>query len=308
MTTNTEYLADPDLTADEQAVLDADKAARDAESAEAQAAKDAEAKAAADAEAAAAAAKPDPVAEALAAQAAETRALREKLEAQEAAAAAEKAAREAANAPAPRDYAAEREALWQEFEDDDSGLTMAEALKRDREITAAEATAQTEAAVQKMLAEQQASAAAASQAAEDAKWDAAQAKFFADPGNAALVATRIGVAAFREAVNEAAEEGVTDYDQILVKAREKVTGVPAVDTAKAIKEAEFNRNKEANAVAPTTLRDVPNTSNPGDNPGASLDNLDISQLEDALAKMSDADRDRYLANAPGGLQDNPRAA
>ena len=176
------------------------------------------------------------------------------------------------------------------------------------EIAKAQAGAEAAAEMAEPLAAQQAQPTAAQAAAEDAKWEAAKATFFSDPGNAALVDGRIKTAGFLAALEEAAAEGITDYSQILTKAREKVTGVPAVDTDKALREAAFNRTKEANAVAPSTLRDVPNTSNPGDNPGAALDNLDISTLEDALAKMSDADRDRFLAGAPGGLQDNPRAA
>ena len=302
MNADTEYLADPDLTSAEQAVIEADKAEDLAA---------AEAKAAADAPPAVADVTPeptpDPIAEALAANAAETRALRERLEAQEAARAAEAAALAAANAPAPRDFEAELAAIAERFENDDD-FTVEDRLKAEREIVKAQAKAEAAEEMAATLAQQQAEAAKAASDAEDAKWAAAQAKFFADPGNAALVDGRIKTAGFVAAVEEAAAEGIADYEQILIKAREKITGTPAVDTDKALREAAFNRTKEANAVAPSTLRDVPNTSNPGDNPGAALDNLDISTLEDALAKMSDADRDRFLAGAPGGLQDNPRAA
>lgn len=302
MNADTEYLADPDLTADEQTIIAADKA-EDLAAAEALAAANAPppvADVVADP-------APDPVAEALAANAAETRALRERIEADAAARAAEAAALAAANAPPPRDYDAELTAIAKKFEDDDD-FTVEDRLAAERAIVRAQAKAEAEAELATKLAEQSEQAAAAQASAEDAKWAAAQAKFFADPGNAALVDGRIKTAGFVAAIEEAAAEGITDYDQILIKAREKITGTPAVDTDKALREAAFNRTKEANAVAPSTLRDVPNTSNPGDNPGAALDNLDISNLEDALAKMSDADRDRFLAGAPGGLQDNPRAA
>lgn len=305
----TEYHVDPDLTSDEQAILDADKAETDKAAADAQAAKDAQAAADA-AEAARLAAeeanKPDPTAEALAAQAAEARALRERIEAMEAAAAAEKAARDAAANP-PRDYEAERAALQKRYDEDDD-YTTEQWRKDEREIDRAEAKAEAMADVQRQVQEQAEAARKAAESAEDARWDAAKAKFFADPENAKLVADKIRTAGFVAAIEEAAGEGITDFDQILVKAREKVTGVPAVDTSKALRDAQFQRDKDANAVAPNTLRDVPNTSNPGDTPGASLDNLDISDLEDALARMSDADRERYRASAPGGLQDNPRAA
>lgn len=302
MSTNpdTEYTANPELTATEQSVIDADTAERLAAE---------EAKRAAEAPPPVAEPEPtpDPIAEALAANAAETRALRERLEAQEAQRIADAEAAAAANAPPPRDFEAERAALAKRF-DEDGDFTIAERLEAEREIARAEAKVEAAAEHAKTTAEQQAQAAAAQQAAEDAKWDAAKAKFFADPGNAALVDGRIKTAGFTAALEEAAAEGITDYDQLLTKAREKVTGIPAVDEAAKLREANFQRSKDANAVAPNTLRDVPNTSNPGDNPGASLDNLDISSLEDTLAKMSEADRDRYLANAPGGLQDNPRAA
>lgn len=302
MSTNpdTEYTANPELTATEQSVIDADTAERLAAE---------EAKRAAEAPPPVAEPEPtpDPIAEALAANAAETRALRERLEAQEAQRIADAEAAAAANAPPPRDFAAERAALEKRFDEDDD-FTLADRLAAEREIAAAEAKAEAAREFAETEAARKAETLAAQNAAEDAKWDAAKATFFADPGNAALVEGRIKTAGFMAALEEAAQEGITDYTQLLAKAREKVTGVPAVDTDKLVRDANFQRSKDANAVAPNTLRDVPNTSNPGDNPGASLDNLDISSLEDVLAKMSEADRDRYLANAPGGLQDNPRAA
>lgn len=300
MSTETEYLADPDLTSSEQEVIAADKA-------EAQAAEEAKRAAEVPPPTPEPEPAPDPIAEALAANAAETRALRERLEAQEAQRIADAEAAAAANAPPPRDFEAERTALAKRFDEDDD-FTLDDRLAAEREIASAEAKQAAAKEFAEAQAAQRAQAEAAQAAAEDAKWEAAKARFFADPGNAALVDGRIKTAGFLAALEEAAAEGVTDYDQVLVKAREKVTGVPAVDTDKAVREAAFNRTKEANAVAPNTLRDVPNTSNPGDSPGASLDNLDISDLEDKLAAMTDADRERYLASAPGGLQDNPRAA
>lgn len=301
-TETAEYTENTDLIADEQAIVDAAKA-------EDQAAKDAQAAADAPvvADEPAPEPQPDPVAEALAANAAEMRALREQIAAQEAARVAAEEAAAAANAPAPRDYDAELAALTKKYEDDDD-FTLEELRAAERAIVRDQAKAEAAAELAALTEQQQSELAAAQEAAENARWESAKTTFFNDPGNAALIADPIKAAGFNAALSMAAQEGIADYTEMLTKAREKVTGVPAVDTAAKLREAAFNRDKDANAVAPTTLRDVPNTSNPGDNPGASLDNLDISTLEDKLAQMSDADRDRYLAGAPGGLQDNPRAA
>lgn len=314
MTNPTEYLVDPELTANEQAVLDADAA---------------EVQAAADAEKAAAAptpdpepepAAPDPVATALAENTAANRALAETIAADRAAREAADAARNQPPAEQPRDFDAELNAAEaamaaseQQYEDGDIDKAAFDAAKADfrrseREIVREQAKAEALAVVAEREKANAEKAAADAEAKAESDWKAAQTKFFADPGNAALVGDPIKKAAFVAAVEMAGSEGYADFEELLVNARTKVTGIAPVDTDKTIRDAKFDRQKDAGNVPAQTLRDVPNAANPGDQPGASLDNLPIDQLEDALARMSAADRDRYLANAPGGLNDNPRAA
>lgn len=261
-------------------------------------------------------AAPDPVAAAIAENTAATRALAEQVAAQRQPEPVPEAAPEA-----PRDYEAElaaAEAALKEAEDkyDEGDMDKAEYDKAKAEFRATERTlirdqARADAAAEaKRVADELAAATAkAAEERAEADWKAAQDRFFADPGNAKLAESNIKKAAFRAAVQEAFDEGkgTLSFDEVLVKAREKITGIPAVDAQKKVRDAAFERNRDA-ATPAQTLRDVPAADNPDTAPGAALDNLDISALEDALFKMSDADRARYLADAPGGLRDNPRTA
>jgi hypothetical protein len=246
-------------------------------------------------------AKPDPVAAAIAENAAATRALAEKL--------AERQQPEATTTvvtETPRDYAAELAAAKQAYEDGDLTQDAYDAQRDD--IIEARLEAKVEA---KLTAQREADAAERAKQTEqqaEQAWQAAQGKFFADPGNAKLVEGNIAKAGFGAAVQEAfAEHGNTkSYDELLVIAREKITGVAAIDPNKAIKDAEAKRQLEARTTPAQTLREVPNSGDNDSTPGSALDNLGISELEDALFQMSSAERARYLADAPGGLRDNPR--
>lgn len=297
------YIHDPDLTAAESAAIDEGNAA------------DAAATAAA-AAASLPVQSPEPAATVIEPSAAETAAAQMSAAASQIAAAAERIA--TAQAPAasataaaevvvPVDYEAQLTALETKFDDGD--LTQAEYRAEERRIL----RAQTEALVADRVKHEQQQAIAAQQqqneATANAAWDSAQSKFFLDPGNASLIADPIKQAGFKAAIDVvfAEAKGQITYDDLLVKARERLTGVAAVDPAEAIRLAEFKRQQEAGGIAPQTLRDAPNAGNSDDAPGASLDNLDISSLEDKMFLMSDADRARYLADAPGGYRDNPRA-
>lgn len=224
---------------------------------------------------------------------------------QQAAAQAQQAQAAAAEEAAARDFEKELAELDQQFEDGD--LTQAEYQRRQRAIITEQARA---AALEDLRREREREAAEAAKRVEQAaqeQWARATERFFSDPGNAKLVEDPIRQAAFSAAVNLvfAEHNGQIGYDEVLVKARERITGVPAVDAQKAIREAAFQRQQQAGE-PPVTLRDVPGAANPDTDPGASLDNLPIDQLEDALARMNEADRQKYLAGAPGGLRDNPR--
>jgi hypothetical protein len=285
-------ITDPDLTPNEQAAIDEGNAD--------------------DAAAIAAAANPEPAAVVPDPEPEPAKPTAAELAADKMAAAADKIANaadalatrnaepapEPAAAPPARDFDAERLAAKQAYEDGD--LTQDEYDAKRDEIAEAKIEAKMEGKLAAAREQDAIDRAKQTEQQAEAAWQAAQTKFFADPGNAALVADPIKAAGFGAAVQVAfAEHGTTvSYDELLVKAREKLTGVPAVDTAQKIKEATFDRQSSA-PDAPTTLRDVPNAGNPGSDPGASLDNLPIDTLEDAIARMSPADRDRYLASAPG---------
>lgn len=311
---NTENEVNLDPTDPEAAALDAiaaeEKAAQDAaEAAKAAAQPDPEPEPTPEP------AKPDPVLAAVAENTAATRALAEQL-----AASRTSTTETVDETPAARDFDAEiaaAEAKFTQAEADyDSGdldksefdKAKAEFRATERAILRDQAKAEAEAAAQRVAEQQAADRAKQTEAQAEADWKAAQGRFFADPGNAALVADEIKKAAFTAAVGVVYREtpGLS-YDDVLVKARERVTGVPSIDPNKATREATFERQKQANANAPTTLRDVPNSGNADSAPGASLDNLPISELEDRLMRMSADDRARFRAGSPGGLHDNPRA-
>lgn len=249
-----------------------------------------------------AAATPDPVAAAIAENAAATRALAEQLTARQ-----QPEATPAVVTEAPRDFAAELAAAKQAYEDGDLTQDAYDA-KRD-EVIEARLEAKVEAKLAARAEQDAADRAKQTEQQAEEAWKTAQGKFFTDPGNAALVEGNIKKAAFGAAVQEAFTEfgNTKSYDELLVIAREKITGVVAIDPNKAIKDAEAKRALDARTTPAQTLREVPNSGDNDGAPGSSLDNLPISDLEDAMFRMSDAERARYLADAPGGLRDNPRA-
>lgn len=210
-------------------------------------------------------------------------------------------------AAASRDFDAELSALEQQF--DDGEVDQAEYRRRERSILREQAQADAQAAITASTEQQRQQAQQQAEQDAEAAWHGAQQRFFADPGNAAFVADPIKAAGFKAAVDVvfAETKGQISFDDLLVKAREKLTGVPAVDPNEAINKAKFERQQQAGAPA-QTLRDVPSAADNDNGPGATLDNLPISELEDKLALMSEADRARYRESAPGGYHDNPRAA
>ena len=91
------------------------------------------------------------------------------------------------------------------------------------------------------------------------------------------------------------------------KDKDKVKTYAEAKKAAAI-EAERKKRDAASGKPPTTLDRAPQagTATPS-GVDAQLDNLPISDLEDTLARMPADKLDQYLASAPGGLRDNPRA-
>lgn len=262
------------------------------------------AQAKAEADAAAAAAPVDPVVAAVAENTAATRALAEQIAADRAAAASASKSTPDADDVTPRDFDAELAALEQKYDDGD--IDHAEYRKAERALIREQTQAETLAAVAKQNEAAAEAARKAHEAAQEVAWNEANATFFADPGNAALIGDNVKRAAFQAAVQDAFTDakGTLSFDQVLVKARERITGVAAVDPKKAIAEANFAR-RDTSAPA-QTLRDVPNASSNNDSPGATLDSMSVADLEDALMQMDAAATAKYLASAPGGLNDNPR--
>ncbi len=246
-------------------------------------------------------AAPDPVLAALAEQAAATRALAEQV------AAAQRQPEPAAAEVPARDFAAELAALRSAYDADDSTMTLADYEAQADAIKEARNSLQTQAAINAALAAQEEARKRQAEELADAQWQASYARFSADPGNAAMLADPIKRAGFEAALQlEYQATPGASYDDMLVAARARLTGVPAVDTSKTLRDAAFARQTATPDPAPT-LRDIPSAGVQDGSAGAALDALNISDLEDALARMPDADRERFLAEAPGGLRDNPRA-
>ena len=243
----------------------------------------------------------DPVATAIAENTAATRALAEQIAAgreQPAAAAVEE------QAPQPRDYDAELRALEDKYDNGD--IDQAEFRRQERELLPAHTRDEPLAAVPQQQEDYDEAARKMHEAAQEAAWNEANTRFFADPGNAALIADNVKKAGFQAAVNDAFAEskGKLSFDEVLVKARERITGVPSVDPQAAIKNANFNRQDKTEPAA--TLRDVPSAANNADSPAATLDSMSVADLEDALMRMSPEAAAKYYASAPGGLNDNAR--
>lgn len=244
-------------------------------------------------------AAPDPVLVALAEQAAATRALAEQVAAQ----------RQPEPAPVQevvRDFAAEKAALRAAFDDTDSEMTSGEYEAQREAIDAEQRRIETAKAVADALAAEAAARTRQSEELAEAQWQAAFARFSADPGNAALLADPVRRAGFEAAlgIEYQATPGL-GWDDMLVAARTRLTGVaPAVADTK-LRDAEFARQTATPDPAPT-LRDIPSAGQQDGSAGAALDGLPISDLEDAIARMSPSEVERYLAEAPGGLRENPR--
>lgn len=211
--------------------------------------------------------------------------------------------------PAPadpaRDFEAELKALKEEYEE--GRLDMDEYLGKRDDIRDERSDARLEARLAAEREQQTAEQARLSQEATQQRWKDATTEFFADPTNAALVDNPIKTGAFQAAIQEAGKQVPQgDFNAVLAKARELVGGAPVSDVDVKLRDAKHQRIKGEPEPAPT-LRDVPNAAS-HETPGAMLDGMEISDLEDKVMQMTPEARDRWLATAPGGLGDNPRRA
>lgn len=229
---------------------------------------------------------------------------------------AAKAMRPAEQAPAtqaaaaPRDWDGERAALKAKFDagelDEDAYDAARERLLEDR------ADARIDEQVHARLAQ-------AEKAASQASWDRTVSAFRADPQNAKVFEDAARQNTFAALVQVAASENPTgSYADWLNAARDRtlaafnIAAATAVaDPAKAAAEIAKSAQQRADAAGkPSRTVDAAPAAGAAvqTGPDASLDALGISDLEDALARLPADKVEQYLAGAPGGLRDNPRAA
>lgn len=262
----------------------------------------AEPAAAAEPAAPAAEAQPDPTA-ALAAAADKLGAAAEAIAARAVEPAAP-AAPAAAETP-PRDFDTELTAIDTAY--DEGEIDLREYNRKRDEIRDAQADLRLEQRLAAERTERETRDAKAREDAATAGWEGAKTAFFADAGNAALVDNPIKAAAFQAAIHEAGKE-VTggDWTALLAKARELVGGAPPAAADQQVRQA-VNQRQQQEPTPAQTLRDVPNSGGTGEAPGAALDGLPISELEDVVARMGPDKLEQWLSSAPGGLADHPRA-
>lgn len=204
--------------------------------------------------------------------------------------------------PAARDFAAEEAALRQKYEDGeidrdefyDARLT----LERER----SESLVETRVAERLQERDQQ---------TVQQKWEGAYSAFLQDQANARLTGRALN-AAFNTAIQEIFQQDPSiTHDALLAKARDQVyteIGVP-VPSAQETREKIDNavKGRRADEPPPMDTGRIPQAGSITPNAqDAQLDDLPADQLEDWLAR-NPSKAEEYLAGAPGGLRDHPRA-
>lgn len=218
-------------------------------------------------------------------------------------------------APKEPDWDAERKALKQKLEDgdlDDAAYETERELLLERKAEW-KAEQRASALVTEHLQQAQQQAQEQRQADLDRQWDESMKAFMKVEANASLLADPTRVAAFNAVLSAVAQElpGST-YTQMLDEARDRtmkafnITPPNAVDEKKVVDTKVAARKETA---APPDLSRAPaagGDNDRGDNEFAELDDMDIDELENQLARMKPEDVERFLETAPGGLLDNPR--
>lgn len=215
----------------------------------------------------------------------------------------------AAQPAAERDFDAERKALKAQY---DKGEIDEDRYESERERLLEErADARAAKTINDRLA-------AARQEQQQEDWSRTVNAFRRDPGNAKLYDDPVRQSTFTAQVHVVAAENPTGtYTEWLAGARDRTLAAfgllnatdPDAEAKKAAAiEAERKKRDAASGKPPTTLDRAPQagTATPS-GVDAQLDNLPISDLEDTLARMPADKLEQYLATAPGGLRDNPRA-
>lgn len=155
------------------------------------------------------------------------------------------------------------------------------------------------------------------QADQTASWDRSLNSFLGNPANEKFLADPAHTAVFNMNLSAICKESPgASYDTMLAEAlaRTQAKFGVAQDAAQGAKAAIDKAVAERRAAAQNVPPDLSRAPQAGSasmvraEKFQSLDDLDIDSLEDRIARMSESELDEYLADAPGGLRDNPRAA
>lgn len=217
--------------------------------------------------------------------------------------------------PKEPDWEAERKALKDKFDDGDLDD---DEYERERELLMerrAEWRAEQKAAamVSEHLEKAHQQAVQRHQEDLDRQWEQSMQAFMGVEANATLLADPTRVAAFNAVLAAVAQEQPdATYAQMLDEARDRTMKAfnmapPAAPADDKRKVAEALAARQPGATPPDLSR-APAAGFDNERGGEfkDLDDLDIDELENRLARMPEADVDRFLETAPGGLLDNPR--
>lgn len=142
---------------------------------------------------------------------------------------------------------------------------------------------------------------------QEAQWNTAYSAFEKDPGNAVILQDATRARAFNAELQAIGEANPSmSYADMLVLTRNNVLKAFSIQQSTAQRDADAiaaeqrRREREAGRV-PTDLNGLPNAGQDVIIGGkyAHLDGLDIDALENAIARMSEADQRAFLLDAPG---------
>lgn len=152
----------------------------------------------------------------------------------------------------------------------------------------------------------------------DSAWDRSLNAFLGRAENSSFLADSATTAVFNTYLSQVfGQNPGASYDALLseaMKLTQERFGVATKGQSQQAKDAiekEVQKRRAEAGKVPPDLSRAPQAGTVATDRGdkyQSLDDLDIDSLEDRLARMPDAEVDDYLATAPGGLLDNPRAA
>lgn len=219
-----------------------------------------------------------------------------------------------ADPPKEPDWAAEKAKLKADYDanklDDDQYDNAREALLERKSEW------RTDARVEARLAEREVKQREDAAALDNQTWDAASKAFSQDAANADIIKDPAKTGALNGLLKAVAAEGKgLNYAQMFAEAKSRLliafggsAGESDKDKAARIAKETKAREKAA-GTKPKDLEAAPRAGDAVDR-GASefseLDDLDIDDLENTLAKMKPEKIAQFLEDAPGGTKDNPR--